>query len=242
MILCFYPRHPRGWRPCTISPPTIGWMFLSTPPSRVATARAVLLLRNKRVSIHATLAGGDCSMFRLPSATAMFLSTPPSRVATQNFQGLMDDFVFLSTPPSRVATLESAIVDGDGNGFLSTPPSRVATVNLYINSVGGSVFLSTPPSRVATLAGRPGFCIQVRFYPRHPRGWRRGGGAGIVTVEVFLSTPPSRVATPGAPRRLCHQNRVSIHATLAGGDGWETAILQPIGAFLSTPPSRVATT
>ena len=35
--------------------------------------------------------------------------------------------------------------------------------------------------------------------------------------------------------------RISIHALLAESDGWETAILQPIGAFLSTLSLRRAT-
>ena len=35
---CFYPRHPRGWRLGGWRSSGIGSMFLSTPPSRVATA------------------------------------------------------------------------------------------------------------------------------------------------------------------------------------------------------------
>ena len=56
--------------------------------------------------------------------------------------------------------------------FLSTPPSRVATV-----------FVETPPNGM------------IRFYPRHPRGWRRVGNTGQLQLLD-----------------------VSIHATLAGGD------------------------
>ena len=80
-------------------------MFLSTPPSRVATDGAVVIARvdkvsihatlaggdqqpvrriyaHRRVSIHATLAGGDCCRRRANMYEKMFLSTPPSRVAT----------------------------------------------------------------------------------------------------------------------------------------------------------------
>ena len=80
----------------------------------------------------------------------------------------------------------------------------------------------------------------ARFYPRHPRGWRREStqkqlrgiqvsihatlAGGDETLQLvpdelweFLSTPPSRVATQGVYVHLL-TSAVSIHATLAGGD------------------------
>ena len=36
-------------------------------------------------------------------------------------------------------------------------------------------------------------------------------------------------------------NKVSIHATLAGGDGEHSVVIPDADKFLSTPPSRVAT-
>ena len=124
--------------------------------------------------------------------------------------------MFLSTPPSRVAT--TGEMDDQGQEvFLSTPPSRVAT------SAGGLIctkklFLSTPPSRVATRLRHFLLSYATSFYPRHPRGWRRGFAA-----------------------RAKGLHRVSIHATLAGGDGLSNAPDLSTAAFLSTPPSRVAT-
>ena len=56
--------------------------FLSTPPSRVATAVEDKLVTAIVVSIHATLAGGDGSLYEIYCADMEFLSTPPSRVAT----------------------------------------------------------------------------------------------------------------------------------------------------------------
>ena len=67
---------------------------------------------------------------------------------------------------------------------------------------------------------------------------------GVVTspeVIRFLSTPPSRVATAVELVKLAKQLKVSIHATLAGGDGVFFEVLDKIYQFLSTPPSRVAT-
>ena len=57
---------------------------------------------------------------------------------------------------------------------------------------------------------------------------------------MFLSTLPSRVATFVAVGRSGLHD-VSIHATLAGGDGEEIVKLVSFLVFLSTPPSRVAT-
>ena len=56
--------------------------FLSTPPSRVATLPAPHGCRCFEVSIHATLAGGDDKRSIFYICTDVFLSTPPSRVAT----------------------------------------------------------------------------------------------------------------------------------------------------------------
>ena len=80
--LYFYPRHPRGWRQLEIIIYIYDRLFLSTPPSRVATASPGDLDGVVTISIHATLAGGDTGRPRHTGARALFLSTPPSRVAT----------------------------------------------------------------------------------------------------------------------------------------------------------------
>ena len=43
--------------------------FLSTPPSRVATFQQIVLGMQISVSIHATLAGGDCAVRAAPGRT-----------------------------------------------------------------------------------------------------------------------------------------------------------------------------
>ena len=176
--------------------PNSRWsVFLSTPPSRVATAAAArnsqdafsFYPRHPRgwrpklpckntlsiaVSIHATLAGGDASSSSSIDSRRLFLSTPPSRVATaKGLDKVTDKLEFLSTPPSRVATALAKIA-GD----------------FYYVSIH------------ATLAGGD-----------------FGGSSCSSISSMFLSTPPSRVATFVLLKK--HKNsRVSIHATLAGGD------------------------
>ena len=155
----------------------------------------------------------------------MHSSTPPTR--------------FLSTPPSRVATLTFLRMLRRQSKFLSTPPSRVATEISVIAAVQRRVSIH------ATLAGGDGLrwgapAGSPRFYPRHPRGWRRSRRYRRLRLKGFLSTPPSRVATSSTAARS-HIVQVSIHATLAGGDIVEFSIMRIDKAFLSTPPPRVAT-
>ena len=192
----FYPRHPRGWRPSRTAPRAGSrWVsihatlaggdsstvilgcytsvFLSTPPSRVATAgpcqahrrhprfyprhprgwrptlrRAIIKILH--VSIHATLAGGDQALRLTMSMLSLFLSTPPSRVATtRSLCRLIFHSGFYPRHPRgwRRLTTIGAIKKG--------------TVSIHATLAGGDVllhrvefasaeFLSTPPSRVAT--------------------------------------------------------------------------------------------
>ena len=103
-----------------------------------------------------------------------------------------------------------------------------------------TLFLSVPHLAGDDVRQRSEERRRYRFYPRHPRGWRL---AGDNDLNLF--------------------HNVSIHATLAGGDGESVPVLQvrrrfyprhprgwrhqyldkpmQMSRFLSTPPSRVAT-
>ena len=102
------------------------------------------------------------------------------------------------------------------------------------------VFLSTPPSRVATHGLGPAQRTATCFYPRHPRGWRRMPSPCCRKKLCFYPRHPRGwrrgVSTLDTPY-YC----VSIHATLAGGDGMSLSSSVSGATFLSTPPSRVAT-
>ena len=108
---CFYPRHPRGWRPKLNVP---GRLRLD-------------------VSIHATLAGGDGECRCCHQTQTLFLSTPPSRVATRRFWwSCSPQNCFYPRHPRgwRQRRVKSVFY---GGMFLSTPPSRVATAKVYKN-------------------------------------------------------------------------------------------------------------
>ena len=80
------------------------------------------------------------------------------------------------------------------------------------------LFQSTPPSREAT-----------------PQSGQQSGASG-----QFQSTPPSREATRGVAAQ-CFCGFISIHASLAGGDGTRFIGDGSRSRFQSTPPSWEAT-
>ena len=166
----FYPRHPRGWRLPAILSALTAALFLSTPPSRVATKTCMLAYQSPTVSIHATLAGGDSHRTAAAWAKSSFLSPPPSRVATGRCcRPAFWAGCFYPRHPRGWRRKEVAVTDLDSL-FLSTPPSRVATdvktvtgnpalVSIHATLAGGDhcaligVLLSNDVSIHATLAG-----------------------------------------------------------------------------------------
>ena len=217
------------------------YKFLSTPPSRVATAKWWVHFVEANVSIHATLAGGD-----IVHVVNFALNVGVSIHATLAGGDALccisgnSSACFYPRHPRGWRRDTGRFRHGCGR-FLSTPPSRVATILISRGGGGYAVFLSTPPSRVATRTQfrelRPSRC----FYPRHPRGWRRSHTRG--SAGLFSCFYPRH---PRGWRRsfffsLESQLTVSIHATLAGGDSSRGSTAFLFSKFLSTPPSRVAT-
>ncbi len=167
--------------------------------------------------------------------------------------------LFLSTPSARRAT-GAAFLAWWGAEFLSTPSARRAT-QASNKSHRPKPFLSTPSARRATESGtsldkaspisihalreegdpQSWFYVEdVRyFYPRPPRGGRRGipdnhatllyfyprpprGGrpqqrAAAAAMVGFLSTPSARRATRMELEAYGH-NKISIHALREEGD------------------------
>ena len=206
-------------RVATLCPvrPGFALVFLSTPPSRVATFNRSTLRKLSKVSIHATLAGGDGLTFREGNGAGVVSihATLAGGDVCESVPNVANR-LFLSTPPSRVAT------------FSRRKCRAYAGVSIHATLAGGDYidrltlnlrirFLSTPPSRVATGIKKIHSMGRACFYPRHPRGWRQPFFFGGKITKRFLSTPPSRVAT-GKDAVASSLGIVSIHATLAGGD------------------------
>ena len=123
--LRFYPRHPHGWRPlpCIV---IFGLnVFLSTPPSRVATAaNRAPLIRAVVVSIHATLAGGDVVV------PVVFYCRPVSIHATLT-GGDLSPRAFA---PVCLVSIHATLTGGDANvdGLLC-----VVSVSIHATLTGG---------------------------------------------------------------------------------------------------------
>ena len=101
--------------------------------------------------------------------------------------------VFLSTPSARRATRARGDT-GQMDKFLSTPSARRATAATPAGWWNIAYFYPRPPR-----GGRRGrsafaFCVPD-FYPRPPRGGRPTASVGRQTIILFLSTPSARRAT-----------------------------------------------
>ena len=150
------------------------WLFLSTPSARRATftMKEVStisknfyprpprggrpdelgeLITNREISIHALREEGDDFFPRILLASGSFLSTPSARRATLRHR----DRVL-----HHAISIHALREEGDGR-FVS--PER---------QKGG--FLSTPSARRATKELEKHTYIKTNFYPRPPRGGRRG--------------------------------------------------------------------
>ena len=170
--LNFYPRPPRGGRQVNV--------------------KAVKDLDS--ISIHALREEGDGRINVGARPDAYFYPRPPrgGRLETP-YTPLTKDLHFYPRPP-RGGRRPHRTGPAQGNEFLSTPSARRATQPPTILRLDGS-FLSTPSARRATRLPTNGFAGQKNFYPRPPRGGRRGLTAAYRSLSKFLSTPSARRAT-----------------------------------------------
>ena len=147
------------------------------------------------ISIHALREEGDHLMIAVNSRLLNFYPRPPRGGRRAQFASGWSASKFLSTPSARRATHVSKLYATESPYFyprpprggrpaaapggllsavfLSTPSARRATPNSTPSTLR-TVFLSTPSARRAT-AHNPlcGDCA-LDFYPRPPRGGRRG--------------------------------------------------------------------
>ena len=148
--LCFYPRHPCGWRRENRLHKLPQVLFLSTPPVWVATGKR---------KVQALFYGS-------------FYPRHPCgwRPRREPLFPLCD--LFLSTPPVWVATAISTSISRTSVEFLSTPPVWVATICVEVGRFVHDV--SIHATRVGGDRNTPCWTVSAScFYPRHPCGWRQ---------------------------------------------------------------------
>ena len=103
--------------------------------------------------------------------------------------------------------------------FLSTPSARRATC-FWTSSTTSSKFLSTPSARRATRSAHRSVCRRRNFYPRPPRGGRRGcAGTGRPSADFYPRPPRGGRLLAGI--FFFEPTLISIHALREEGDsGW----------------------
>ena len=147
-----------------------------------------------RVSIHATLAGGDREFPQQSKRRMGFYPRHPRGWRRLDHAPVVMRILRFYPRHPRGWRRLLQILKGDNAMFLSTPPSRVATLCCRRLCKRHQGFYPRHPRgwrRKESGTPQAGQC----FYPRHPRGWRPRELQSRVVKEKFLSTPPSRVAT-----------------------------------------------
>ena len=185
--------------------------FLSTPSARRATYPPDLRQRSGRISIHALREEGDGHFSAVTVSNLYFYPRPPRggrRCLDRLFRAFLFDFYprpprggrrarvgichlisgFLSTPSARRATAQCRPRPSYPI-FLSTPSARRATQGIEQGNARVR-FLSTPSARRATLAQQSTGYTGAYFYPRPPRGGRRGAGTRRQQIPHFYPRPP----------------------------------------------------
>ena len=214
----FYPRPPRGGRRSRNSSFGKSKVFLSTPSARRATTRGLRRSCRGPISIHALREEGDPRRKSRSNLWSIFLSTPSVRRATPSRHFLLRADAYFYPRPPRGGRQPGLAGRKDISYFYPRPPrggrrlgqtgrATQFPISIYAlreegdkgsikSKITESVFLSTPSARRATYIGALIDGRYADFYPRPPRGGRRGFLRSCAGSWRFLSTPSARRATP----------------------------------------------
>ena len=169
--------------------------FLSTPSARRATYLFSQRKRGHYISIHALREEGDSVRMAGGLPIGYFYPRPPRGGRPKESSAFSGWSLFLSTPSARRAT---------GSNH---PNLLLEAISIHALREEGDIgydpvvfdydeFLSTPSARRATQLSSQSPLTTANFYPRPPRGGRRGAGHGRgPACAEFLSTPSARRAT-----------------------------------------------
>ena len=211
----FYPRPPRGGRRSRLDAVPPAGIFLSTPSARRATLCRVLHRQAGRISIHALREEGDQGPRSEAGHRTDFYPRPPRGGRRVRFLRSSQRHNFYPRPP-RGGRHRSDMAQAATIQFLSTPSARRATRVETV--VGGGQGISIHALREEGDPQSWFYVEDVRyFYPRPPRGGRRGIPDNHATLLYFYPRPPR------------------------GGRPQQRAAAAAMVGFLSTPSARRAT-
>ena len=163
--------------------------FLSTPSARRATMMFLPVVWSCKNFYPRPPRGGRPPTTLSSELKKLFLSTPSARRATSDRTPPASSWRFLSTPSARRATSE--LVEKMQAVRISIHALREeGDLASRICSSIATVFLSTPSARRATCSGQKTSSPIRYFYPRPPRGGRRGSLTMLDSLSNFYPRPP----------------------------------------------------
>ena len=190
----FYPRPPRGGRRRCVRSREGRTIFLSTPSARRATDVVADLFPLHGNFYPRPPRGGRLGILRAILWAAKFLSTPSARRATHPCVGCAADYpISIHALREEGDNLSIQLFDSLKE-FLSTPSARRATQDRHQPHVAHQISIHALREE-GDGTGGPAGSRPENFYPRPPRGGRRGVVVDGVGLTVFLSTPSARRAT-----------------------------------------------
>ena len=235
----FYPRPPRGGRPCRDQYDELQRLFLSTPSARRATGWQEVRPIKQAISIHALREEGDRERGSGVHHRQYFYPRPPRGGRPQNPAPTSSRCYFYPRPPRGGRPPPAVAPVSSMSDFYPRPP-RGGRRDPRPDGYGKfeiSIHALREEGDPCSYARSSGCCY---FYPRPPRGGRPGKSGGGAASNLFLSTPSARRATGrDALVALCFE--ISIHALREEGDRRSSLPTASSKRFLSTPSARRAT-
>ena len=203
-------------RPCSGTP---RYHFNPRTPCGVRLAGVGQLVSPYRpISIHAPLAGCDVRLPARLRGMRPFQSTHPLRGATRQQGAEACRSQFQSTHPLRGATLRRISSPLLTNYFNPRTPCGVRRC-ACARKTPRLISIHAPLAGCDPMA-TAFITSSADFNPRTPCGVRRSKWDNLVNSIQFQSTHPLRGATRLIHRHIQIKN-ISIHAPLAGCDGWK---------------------
>ena len=175
------------------------------------------IYKNTEISIHAPREGSDGVQLCGPNVLHYFYPRSPRGERPWPVDSVLTPRIFLSTLPARGATLAQPDQQTAGAEFLSTLPARGATGSPAKRSPL-MVFLSTLPARGATASRGRSVPAGWHFYPRSPRGERRGSPLPCLLSQNISIHAPREGSDGQSASAVVDTAAISIHAPREGSD------------------------
>ena len=191
----FYPRPPRGGRPPYVGYPYYEINFYPRPPRGGRRSRLRDSARGRHISIHALREEGDRATARRYPFSGDFYPRPPRGGRRSRWRRSWWHQQFLSTPSARRATERPCASSRSCHISIHALREEGDTECICRIHQMHQYFYPRPPR-----GGRRGRCRframpYPYFYPRPPRGGRPGRCKHSERSTGFLSTPSARRAT-----------------------------------------------